>query len=379
MSNIRVIEVIDKRTLKKFVSFPHKLFADNPYWVPPLIVDEMEVFDRQKNPVFEHASAKLFLAYKDREIVGRIACLINFNEVEKLGIPKMRFGWFDVIDDLEVTKALLKKVHEIGRENKLNFVEGPLGFTNLDKVGVLTKGFDQQGDMVTWYSPKYYAEHFQKLGYETAQKWSEYYFDVNLKADRMQDYRRMAEIVKRRYELKVMRFTKKTELLPYVDKVFDLFQNTYSTLPTFVPLSEKEILYVKNKYLKLVDPEFIKYVEDKDGHPVAFAITMRSFSQALKKAGGKLFPFGIFHLLKAKKNAKEVMFYLIGIHPNYQKKGVAAIIFDEFAKTYVKHGITKAYRTPELDSNESIKSLWKEFNPINHKGRKTLKKEIINE
>jgi ribosomal protein S18 acetylase RimI-like enzyme len=237
-------------------------------------------------------------------------------------------------------------------------------------------GFDSIGDMVSWYNAPYYAKHFESLQYEKANEWLEYYFNVDLKPERTSQYTKMAEVIKKRYHLRVIDFKKTKEVLPYVDKIFDLFDQTYSKLVSYVPLSKKQIDYFKSKYINFIDPEFIKYIEDLEGNPVAFAITMRSYSEALIKAKGRLFPFGFLHLLFAKKKSKEVLFYLIGVHPEYQKKGVVAIIFDEFAKSYIKHGIKRAFRTPELETNTDIIALWKEFNPINHKRRKTFRKTI---
>ncbi len=376
-SYILIKKVKNKDDLKLFVKFPFKLYKNNPYWIPPLIQEEMDFFNPKKNPVYEHAASHQFLAIKNNEIVGRIAGFINFFEVEKMGIKKMRFGYFDFIDELEVSKALLEKITEIGKQNHLEFIEGPVGFSNMDKVGVLTMGFEEKGDMISWYNAPYYESHFLNHSFEKANEWHEHYFDVHLQLERTAQYAKMADVIKRRYRLKVVNFTKTKDVLPYVDKIFDLFDKTYSKLISYVPLSEKQIQFFKDKYIKLIDPEFIKYVEDIDGNPIAFAITMRSFSEALKKANGKLFPFGIFYILSAKKNSKEVLFYLIGVHPDYQKKGVIAIIFDEFAKSYTKQGITRAYRTPELEDNVDINSIWKEFNPINHKRRKTYRRFIM--
>lgn len=374
--SIEIIEVVSQKDLLRFVKFPFQLYATNTYWVPPLIQEELDQFNPKTNPVYEHATSRLFLAIRNREVVGRIAALINKYEVEKMGIKKMRFGWFDFVDDIEVSRLLLEKVHQIGCENHLEFVEGPVGFSNMDKVGILTMGFEEKGDMISWYNAPYYAKHLERLGYQKANEWLEHYFDVDLHPDRTSQYTRMAEVIKRRYHLKVIRFSKTHEIMPYVDKIFDLFDKSYSKLVSYVPLSEKQIQFFKAKYIKLIDPEFIKYVEDEQGNPIAFAITMRSFSEALQKAKGRLFPFGFYHLLRAKKKSNEVLFYLIGVHPDYQKKGVVAIIFDEFAQSYIKHGIKRAYRTPELETNSDIQSLWKEFHPINHKRRKTFRKNI---
>ena len=162
---IQLQEIHTKKEMKQFVTFPFSLYKNNPYWVPPIIADEMESFDKTKNPVFEHAIARFFVARKNNKIDGRVAAIINKYETEKQGIKKMRFGWFDVIDDIEVTKALIDKVIEIGKEHNLSYVEGPVGFSNLDKTGVLTEGFDHIGTMITWYNHPYYKDHLEQLGF----------------------------------------------------------------------------------------------------------------------------------------------------------------------------------------------------------------------
>jgi len=373
-SPIKIVEVKSKGALKKFVKFPFQLYKDNPYWIPPIIKEELENFNPKKNPVLAHANARLFLAYQGRTIVGRVAAITNSYEIDKQSIKKIRFGWFDVIDNLEVSKALLDKVQQVGKEQNLEFVEGPLGFSNLDKVGVLTKGYDSLGTMITWYNHPYYVSHLEELGYKKSHEWLEHYFDTTNMP--MEHYSRMATVIKKRYKLKELQFKTTEQVMPYVDKIFELFEETYKSLESFVPISQKQIAYFKKKYISFIAPEFIKYVEDENQNPIAFAITMPSFSKALQKAKGRLFPFGFIHLLKAKRNPKEVIFYLIGVHPEYQKKGVVFVLFDEFAKTYDKYGIVKAIRTPELETNTAINTIWKDFEPVNHKRRRTYRKAI---
>ena len=162
---ITIQEVTNKKLLKSYVTFPFSIYQNHPYWVPPLIADEMESFDKTKNPAFETAEAHLYLAYKEGKIVGRIAAIINWNEVNIQQKKKVSFGWWDIIDDIEVTKALLEKVYELGKKHNLEYVEGPIGFSNLDKVGVLTEGFDYIGSMITWYNHPYSASHLEQLGF----------------------------------------------------------------------------------------------------------------------------------------------------------------------------------------------------------------------
>ncbi|WP_425237302.1 GTP cyclohydrolase [Ulvibacterium sp.] len=367
-------EVTSKSELRKFVKFPFALYKDSQYWVPPIIKEELETFDKTKNPAFKTADAWFFLAYKNQEIVGRIVAIVNWLEVNEQKIRKIRFGWFDFIDDTEVSEALLKKVSEIGQENGLEYMEGPMGFSNLDKVGVLIKGFDHIGSMVTWYNYPYYEKHYEAAGFIKEKEYVENKFPVENADPAI--FTRMNELVKRRYGLKEVNFTKTRDILPMVDRMFDLFNETYSKLSSFTPVTDLQKAYFKKKYLGFINPEYIKFITDKKDHLVAFAIVMPSFSRALQKANGKLIPFGLFHLLRAKRNNKNVLFYLIGIHPEYQNKGVTAIIFNEYYKTFTEKNIEMCYRTPELADNVAIRQMWKHFNPVIYKRRRTYSQKL---
>ncbi|WP_136465310.1 GTP cyclohydrolase [Flagellimonas onchidii] len=371
---VSVKQVASKADLKKFVKFPFTLYKGSSYWVPPIINDEMESFDPNKNPVFKNAEAKFFLAYKDGKLVGRIAAIINWLEVNEQQLKKMRFGWFDFADDLEVSKALLDKVTEIGKSNNLEFMEGPVGFSNLDKVGVLIEGFDHIGTMITWYNHPYYQSHYEHHGFVKEKEYLENKF-LAAKAD-PKLFHKANLLIKKRYGLREMNFTNSNEIMPWVDKMFDLFNDSYSVLSSFVKITDVQKEYFKKKYISFINPEYIKFVVDSNDELVAFAIVMPSFSKALQKAKGKLFPFGVFHLLKAKKQSKDVIFYLIGIRPDFQNKGVTAIIFNEYHNTFTEKGIVNCIRTPELEENTAIRQMWKHFDPVTHKRRRTYRKDL---
>ena len=371
---ITIVEANTKKLLTDFVKFPFSLYKNHPYWVPPLIADELETFDKTKNPAFKTADANFYLAYKDGKVVGRIAAIINWDEVNDQHKSKVRFGWWDVIDDIEVTKALLEKVYELGKKNNLEYVEGPMGFSNLDKVGVLTHGYDEMGSMITWYNYPYYVTHLEQLGYVKEKEYLENKFPFSNVTP--ESYEKVVPLIKKRYQLRALNFTSNNDIFPYVDKMFDLFNKSYAELSSFVAITDEQKEYFKKKYISFINPEYIKFVEDKDGNLVAFAIVMPSFSEALQKAKGKLFPFGLFHLLKARKKSKDVAFYLIGVHPDYQNKGVHAIIFKEYHTTFTKKGIQNCIRTPELADNIAIQLLWKNFDPKVICRRKTFVKDL---
>lgn len=371
---ITIKEIHSAKDLKTFVKFPFQLYKDCEYWVPPIINQELETFSKEKNPVFKDAEARFFLAYKDNAVAGRIAAIINWLEVNGQKQRKMRFGWFDVIDDVDVTRSLLEKIEEIGKLNKLEYMEGPVGFSNLDKVGLLTEGFNEMGSMITWYNYPYYIEHFEKLGFTVEKRYSENRFPF--KNAKPEFFTKAQELVKKRYELKPVNFTKTADVMAYADRMFDLFNESYASLSSFVAITDIQKAYFKNKFIGFINPEYIKFVADKNDNLIAFAIVMPSFSKALKKMNGKLFPFGFRHILHAKKHSKDAIFYLIGVHPEYQNKGVHAVIFNEYHKTFTEKGIETCIRTPELEDNIAIHQIWKHFEPEIFKRRVTYRKNI---
>ena len=373
---ITIKKVEDKKGMLDFVKFPFSLYKGSKTWVPPLITDELDTLDPEKNPAFENCEATFYLAYDERQtIVGRIAVIINHYEISR-GVRKVRFGWLDMIDHIEVTEALLNKALEKARELGLEYAEGPMGFSNMDKVGVQTYGFDHIGGMITWTNYPYYVTHFEKLGWIKEKGYIEssfYLKDVNFDT-----YKKAGDVVERRYGLTYAPIKTNKDIIPYVDEMFDLFNTSYANLSSFIPVSERQKEYFKKKYIPFVLPEFIKFILDKEGKIICFAIVIPSFSKALQKANGKLFPFGFYHLWKARKNPKTVEFYLIGISPEYQSKGVPAMLFRDCYLLFKKKGVEQCIITPELEDNMAVQKLWKNFNPTDF-GRRATYKKYVNE
>ena len=375
-SNITIKEVISSDELKKFVMFPHTLYKDSKYWVAPIIKEELEVLNKETNPVFNNAIAHYFLAYIDGEIVGRIAALINWIEVKDLKKKKVRFGWFDFIDDKNVSKALLEKVIGVGKKNNLEFIEGPVGFSNMDKAGMLIKGFEKKNTMITMYNYSYYQNHMKAHGYSKLAEWVEYELKIANYDDSPEKVKKFSDLILKRYNLKKLNFTSTEQIVPYVDQMFYLLGKTYDKLQTFVPIQEYQIDYYKNRFLKYINPGFIKCVADENDELVAFAITMPSFSNALKKIQGKVDLIGKLRLLYAKNYNSKGSLYLIGVRPDFQNKGVIAILFNELQKFYNKFGITEVETNPELIENTAIQQLWKNYENNQHKNRATFTKQI---
>lgn len=373
---IEVIKVESKKNVKDFVMFPFELYKDCEYWVPPIINEEIDAMDKNKNPVFKNAEAEFYLAYKENKIVGRIAAIVNWVEIEEQKKNKLRFGWYDTIDDINVSKALMDKVLEFGKSRNLEFVDGPVGFSNMDKAGLLIEGYDELNTMITWYHYPYQKEHLNKLGFSKLAEWVEYKIKIFSAEEAPEKVKKFSKIIQERYNLKVVNFKSTKEIIPYVDKMFELLNVTYSNLQTYVTIKQYQIDFYKEKFIKYIHPDFIKCCLDENDNLIAFLITMPSFSRALKKINGKIGLMGYFHLFKAQHFNDRVSLYLIGVDPKYQSKGVTAVIFNELQQTFNNRGIVEVETNPELVENKAIQAFWKNYESTLHKRRATFTKSL---
>lgn len=376
MENVVIKQVITENDLMKFIKFPMELYKNNPNYVPPLINEEKNIWKKEENPALSYSVAKQFLAYKNDKIVGRIAVMINNKEAQELGVKKVRFGWLDFIDDQEVSKALIDTAIQFAKNNHIDKIEGPMGFTNLDKAGMLTMGFDKLATMIGLYNFEYYPTHLENLGLAKEKEWVE--FEINFPEVLPEKVVKFSSLIAEKYKLKVINFKSKQEILPLVDPMFKLLDETYKHLSTYTPISEEQIKTYKEKYFPFIDKNYIICVADENNELVSFAITMPSYSKAMQKSKGKLFPFGWWHFLQAGKKNDRANFYLIGVHPEYQRRGVTAIIFKEIFDRFTKMGIKFAETNPELEENKNVQVLWQDYNPVNHKRRRTYSLEIKN-
>ena len=376
IKDIVIKEAKTKAEYLAFVKFPYSLYKENPNWVPPLINDEIETIDPDLNPVYQNANASFFLAYQDEKIVGRIAAIVNWIEVKEIKKSKVRFGWFDVIDNINVSKSLIDCVIKFGKDNNLESIEGPLGFSNLDKAGLLIKGYEEQNTMITLYNHPYYSEHLKKLGFNEAAKWVEYEIKIDDFESSPEKVKRFSKLIMERYNLTLLNFKNRKAIIPYVDQMFELLDKTYNKLQSYVPIQDYQIENYKKRFLKFINPDFIKCIIDQQGKLICFSITMPSFTEALKKVNGKLTLFNSIHILKAMYFNKRASFYLIGVRPDYQNKGITAIIFNEMQKLFNKQNINIVETNPELEENTAIQKLWKNYEHRLHKRRATFSKKI---
>lgn len=368
-------KVSDKKELRTFIRFNYELYKDNPYSVPDLYDDMLNTFSTRKNAAFEFCEADYFLAYKDDKLVGRVAAIINRRANETWNKKEVRFGWIDFIDDLEVSKALLDTVEKWGKERGMEAMVGPLGFTDMDAEGMLVEGFDQLGTMATIYNYPYYPEHMQRLGLEKEADWVEFKLTVPDKLP--EKFVRISEIILQKYKLKIKKLNRK-ELKEknYGQRIFDLINEAYAPLYGYSQMTQRQINQYIKMYLPLIDLRMVSLVEDEAGELVAVGISMPSLSEALQKAKGKMLPFGWYHLLKALfiKKPKVLDLLLVGVKPEYQSKGVNALLFYDLVPVYQQMGFEYGESNPELELNKKVQAQWSAFESVQHKRRRAFKK-----
>lgn len=375
--SVQIKTVTTKSELKTFVRFGNKLYKGNKYYVPSMPFDDMNTLDSSKNAAFEFCQTEYYLAYKDGEVVGRVAAIINHKANEAWKVKQVRFGWIDFIDDMKVSGALLDAVIAFGKKHGMNQIVGPLGFTDFDREGMLVEGFDCVTTMATIYNYPYYPEHMKKHGYVKETGWLEYRITIpETVPDR---HETLSQLVAQRYNLKVRKLTRRQiKKENYGQKLFALINQTYCVLYGYSLLSEKQIDQFVGVYLSLIDARMLTFIEDEKGDLIGAGISMPSLAKALQKCNGELFPFGWWYLLKSMfwKKPDSLDLLLIGVRPDYQKRGVPTMLFTDLIKTYNKLGFRYAETNACLESNTKVRALWEPFENEQHKKRWIFGKEF---
>ena len=366
----------DSDQLHQYVQFGIDLYKGNDCYVPPLIFDEVGTLSPDVNPAFDFCDAQSFMAFRNGEPVGAITAIINKAYNEKTGEKLMRFGFVNFIDDAEVVDELFEAVEKWGRERGMTSIVGPMGFSDMDHEGMLIEGFDELGTMATIYNYPYYPKHMERMGYAKDVDWVEYRMTV---PDAVPEkYARIADIVAKKYGLSVLKYTSRSKIKKeYGRAIFELVNEAYANLYGFVPLTERQIDFYIKADIDVLRLEDVCLVVDSDGKLVALGISMPSMSRALQKAHGKLFPFGWWHLLQAIQGKTDVVdLLLVAVKPEYQSRGVNALIFADLIPRYIKNGYKFAESNLELEGNESVQKQWEYFERRQHRRRRAYRKDL---
>ena len=375
IEDVTIVDVNSEKDLWKWIRFPNKLYKNNPYFVPFLENDEFDTFSKHKNPSYEFCETKLFLAYRGKEIVGRIAGLINHAYNEKWGKNTIRYTRFDFIDDYEVSQKLFDAVVAWGKERKYDEIMGPMGFNDTDHQGMLVEGFDRLNMSLTFYNAPYYAEHMSHLGLLKSVDWIEYKIKCPTAVDTRIE--RMAKRVLERGNYTVITYKDRKILYNDAFEAFQVIDKAEEVLYGTVPLTHDVIKSMIDNYIPLVDLDYICSVKDREGHIVAFGVMVPSLAKAFKKANGKMFPFGFLHMLKALKGYNDTLeMYFVAVDPRYQLFGIPALLIDTLTKKCIENKVLYCETGPMLETNGAVHSMWHYFEKEQHKRRRCYIKSI---
>ena len=372
--SIEIREITTKGGMRKFVSFYTNLYKNCAYSPIPLHFDEIDTLSENKNPAFKSCKSQYWMAFKDGTPVGRIAAIVRKNELTVDDKPIGRFGWFDFIDDKEVSKKLMKTALNWIKEQGRVMVHGPFGFTDMDRQGMLIEGFDRMGTFAALYNYSYYPEHLDAMDFRKSIDWVEYeIFAKDLLIERVD---KIANYSANKYGFRLVELTKRKQLNKYITASFNLLNKEYAHLYGVTKLSEEQVNHYVKMFINLVSIDFISFVVDKDDTLIGFGVAMPSFTEASIKAKGKLIPFGWYHFLRAMKKNETLDLYLIAVESKYQKKGVNALLMSHTAKKAEEFGILRAETNIELETNSKVQSMWHFFERNQHKRRRCYIKEI---
>jgi GNAT superfamily N-acetyltransferase len=369
--NILIKEVSNKKEIKEFVKFPFLIYQGNKYWVPPIISDEIKSLQPKYNPAFRQCKAKFWLAYYNNNLAGRIGAIINYEYNKKVNKAIGRFTRFECIDNFEVAKALFYTAEKWLKSEGMEVIMGPLGFNNLDHQGLLVEGFEHLPSIASEYHMPYYKDFCESFGYSKEIDWIEFRLTIKEIPEKAL---KMNELIKQRLKLNVLSFNKTKDLLPYGPKIFKVLNKAFANLFSVVEFDDELINYYSNRYIKLLNPKFIKLIENENKELIAFIIGLPSLSEAFQKAKGKLFPIGFIYILQALKCPQVIDLLLTGIDPAYQSKGVSAILITELQKTLIEYGVKYAETTGIFETNYEAINHWKSYEHIQHKRKRCYKK-----
>ncbi len=360
---------------RKALKFTFNLYRDNPNWVPPLIGEEMETFNPKKNPALEFCETKTWLAERDGRIVGRITGILNRRFIEQWKDLHARFGWLEFIDDAEVADSLFDAAEAWARERGMTAIVGPMGFTDFDKEGLLVEGFDELSTFAMLYNHPWYKDHLERRGYVKEVDWIER--QVRVPAEGIPEkVMRVSELVFKRKGLRALTVRRAKDYKPYIPAIFALLEDTYAHLYGYVSLTEKLRDLYADRYFSFIDPDFTKLVLDSEGKLAAVGISMPSLSRAAQKAKGRLFPFGLFHFLRAMKKPEILDLYLVAVRKDLQNLGLNSILMNEITANAIRRGVKFAETNAELESNAAIQSFWKFYDAREHKRRRVYRKDL---
>ena len=371
---VEIRTVTTKAQLREFIKFPKRLYKGCDNWVPPLEGDEFDTFDRKKNGAYDYCDSELYLAVRDGKTVGRVAAIINRNANRDWKQSNVRFGWLDFIDDAEVVGALLDAVAAWGRKQGCDTMKGPLGFTDMDKEGLLVEGYENLSPFTCLYNYPYYDTRLKEAGLDKDVDWTQ---SVALVKEELPPMFQFADTIEKRFGLHMYRPKSTKELADrYGMELFHMYNESFAPLFQFTPLNDRQIKSYLETYVPILSPDFVAICLDAQDHPVGFAFCVPSLSKAVKASDGKLFPLGFLRILRALKKNDTLEALMIGVLPEYQGKGASVLLFKYLHENSLKFGIRRMILNPQLEENFKVQSLFEQYETVPFMRRRAYTKSI---
>ncbi len=374
---IEIKEVITRKQVKEFIEFPLNLYKNNPYFIPPIYMDEKALF--KKNFVYKDVCEQVFyLAYKDSKVVGRIQGILQkqYNEIHNE--KRVRFSRFDSIDDKEVSRSLFKAVEDWAVSKGMDTVCGPLGYSDLEREGMLIEGFEELNTFEEQYNYPYYQALTEDSGYIKEVDWLESRLTCN--DEGKEKIKKLSEMVLKRYNLHYVVKEKGESNSHFIDRVVDgvfyLIDEGYKKLYGVVPFTQAMKDQIMSEFKLFIDPKFISIVANDEGRIIAFGLSFPGFGAALQKSGGRLTIPCIFKLLKLLKHPKSIDLGLVAVDPEYLNKGVNAPIMAKIMDAFDDNKCEYLETNLNLEENYKILAFWKYFNQRQHKRRRSFIKRL---
>lgn len=366
MIEVKEISLSDKRGKKKFFKFLIDLYKGNQYAAPNFYFDEFAEFDPAVNDAFRFADCRMFLAYKDGKVAGRIAGIWHRGANEKFGKNELRFTRFDVIDDFEVTKALFAKLFDWAKELGMEEIIGPISFSDLNEEGMLIDGFDKEASYIELYNYPYYVEHMEKLGAYKVVDWTSY--EIEVPKERDPRAQRIADALKEKYNFRTIDMGylfkhDRAEFDRYAMKCLDVLDEAFAPLFGTSPINEKQKRRELESIKQVFVPELASAVVDENDDVVVYGFMMPRISVAMRKGKGHIFPFGFIPFIKAMSHIERADMMSVGVTAKYANTGAVAIIIDNCLQGLIKLGVKYLETGPELEENRHIQQLWQKWNP----------------
>ena len=373
---ITIREVKTKSDLRKFARFPVRLYKNCPLYVPSFYSDELNIMNPDKNFSLPSCEVRCFLAEKDGKVVGRVAGIIQKRRNELSGKKNIRFSRFDFIDDAEVAEKLLAAVAAFGKERGMDTIHGPWGFNDQDREGMLVEGFDKRATYATNYNYPYYEKHVRALGFEPESEWVEYNFTIPDKVD--ERIKTISEYVQKKLELTEIADTAPMKkLIPvYGHRALEMVNEAYASLDEYVPLEGKEMDNVLDQFATIINPRYFSLLVDKNDEIIGMGVIIPSIADALVKGRGRMTIPTIVRLLRSIAKPRELEMALVAVRPDYQKKGVNALIMARISRHIIEDGVRRVESNPELVTNLAVQTQWTNFEREIIKRRKTFSKKI---